>query len=180
MASANVTNTYVVPEQSKVAPYYDDFDEAKNFQRILFRPGYPVQARELTQLQTILQNQVERFGQHIFTNGSPVIGGDVLLPPIMYSTINLSPEYAGTSVTASAFKDKTVTLSSNTSAVVFKVIHSTEATETDPPILYGTYNTGIVFAVPPGHNKQVKEPIWTIDFKSVAANKKQLCKGATE
>lgn len=41
-------------------------------------------------------------------------------------------------------------------------------------------NTGIVFAIPPGHNKQVKEPIWPIDFKSVAQNKKQLCKGATE
>ena len=42
-----------------VAPYYDDFSEDKNFHRILFRPAYAVQARELTQLQTILQNQLE-------------------------------------------------------------------------------------------------------------------------
>ena len=40
-------------------------------------------------------------------------------------------------------------------------------------------NTGITFAVPPGHNKQIKEPIWPVDFKSVAQNKKQLCKGAS-
>ena len=40
-------------------PYYDDFDEDKNFMRVLFRPGYSVQARELTQLQTILANQIE-------------------------------------------------------------------------------------------------------------------------
>ena len=37
------------------SPYYDDFDETKNYNRILFRPGFAVQARELTQLQTILQ-----------------------------------------------------------------------------------------------------------------------------
>ena len=49
-----------------VAPYYDDFKEDKNFHRVLFRPGFAVQARELTQLQSILQNQVERFGSHVF------------------------------------------------------------------------------------------------------------------
>ena len=43
-----------------VDPYYDDYDEDKGFYRILFRPGYAVQAREVTQLQTILQKQVER------------------------------------------------------------------------------------------------------------------------
>ena len=49
-----------------VTPYFDDFDEDKKFHRVLFRPSVPVQARELTQLQTILQNQVERFGDHVF------------------------------------------------------------------------------------------------------------------
>ena len=60
-----------------INPYYDDFDEAKKFLRILFRPGYAVQARELTQLQTILQNQVSRFGDNIFKNGSLVTGGEL-------------------------------------------------------------------------------------------------------
>ncbi len=57
-----------------VEPFYDDFDESKKFHRILFRPRYPVQARELTQLQTILQNQIDRFGSHIFTQGSIIKG----------------------------------------------------------------------------------------------------------
>ena len=43
-----------------VDPYYDDYDETKGFYRILFRPGYAFQAREVTQLQTILQKLVER------------------------------------------------------------------------------------------------------------------------
>ena len=57
-------------------PYYDDFNEEKNFHRILFRPGYAVQARELTQMQTILQNQIKRFGSHILKDGSVVLGCD--------------------------------------------------------------------------------------------------------
>src|SRR5687768_197014 len=57
-------------------PYNDDFQETNNFYRILFKPGYPVQARELTQLQTILQNQIARHGNHIFKEGSMVIPGN--------------------------------------------------------------------------------------------------------
>jgi hypothetical protein len=55
-------------------PYYDDFDEAKNFHRVLFKPAVAVQARELTQLQTILQNQIERFGDNILKEGTIVKG----------------------------------------------------------------------------------------------------------
>ena len=58
-------------------PYFDDYNDEKEFYRILFRPSYAVQARELTQLQTILQNQVSRFGDHVFKNGSQVIPGSV-------------------------------------------------------------------------------------------------------
>ena len=43
-----------------VAPYFDDFNEEDNFVKTLFRPGFAIQARELTQLQSTLQNQIER------------------------------------------------------------------------------------------------------------------------
>ena len=59
-----------------IEPYYDDFDETKNYQQILFRPGYAVQARELTQIQSILQKQIANFGSHIFRDGVIVSGGD--------------------------------------------------------------------------------------------------------
>ena len=52
-----------------VSPYYDDFAEDKSFHRILFKPSAAIQARELTQLQSILQNQIERFGSHMFKEG---------------------------------------------------------------------------------------------------------------
>lgn len=57
-----------------VAPYYDDFDVTKKYYRILFKPGYALQARELTQLQTTLQNQIEQFGDNVFKEGSIVKG----------------------------------------------------------------------------------------------------------
>jgi len=61
----------------KLAPYFDDFDKSKNYHKILFKPGLPVQARELTQVQSALQNQIEEFGNHIFKDGSVVIPGQV-------------------------------------------------------------------------------------------------------
>ena len=42
-----------------INPFFDDFDKNDNFYRVLFKPGFRIQARELTQLQSILQNQVE-------------------------------------------------------------------------------------------------------------------------
>jgi len=55
-------------------PYFDDYNEDKGFHRILFKPGVAVQARELTQLQTILQTQIERFGDNILKEGTIVKG----------------------------------------------------------------------------------------------------------
>ena len=60
-----------------ISPYFDDFDKDKNFYRVLFRPGYPIQARELTTMQSILQNQMESIGQHFFREGAMVIPGQV-------------------------------------------------------------------------------------------------------
>ena len=57
------------------APYYDDYDEAKKYLRVLFRPGVSLQVRELNQLQTYLQTQIERLGLHLFKDGSMVIPG---------------------------------------------------------------------------------------------------------
>ena len=57
-----------------VSPYYDDYNESKDYHKVLFKPAVALQARELTQLQTILQNQVEKFGQYVFKEGSIVKG----------------------------------------------------------------------------------------------------------
>ena len=107
-----------------VSPYYDDYSDDKLFHRILFRPAFAVQARELTQLQTILQNQVSRFGQHMFKEGSQIIPGEIhynnkieYVKLSSFSTTNLSD-----------LKD--IELTGATSGVVAQVIETQAATTT--------------------------------------------------
>ena len=63
-----------MPVATNVSTYFDDYSEDKNFHRVLFKPGVAVQSRELTQVQTILQNQVKRVGDYLFTDGAKVTG----------------------------------------------------------------------------------------------------------
>ena len=58
-----------------VDPYFDDFDSTKHFYKILFKPGYAVQTRELNQLQSIIGAQIDSFGSHVFKDGSVVLNG---------------------------------------------------------------------------------------------------------
>ena len=89
-----------------VNPYYDDYDEDKKFLRVLFKPGYAVQARELTQAQTILQKQVERFGSAGYKNGSVVTGAETFAQDATY--IKLNSSYLGTDIIANNFTGMTI------------------------------------------------------------------------
>lgn len=73
-----------------VSPYFDDFDSNKNFYKVLFNPGRPIQSRELNTLQSILQNQIESFGSHIFKEGSIVIPGGISYDSKFYA-VKLNP-----------------------------------------------------------------------------------------
>jgi len=81
-----------------INPYFDDFDKEDNFYKVLFKPGYPVQSRELTNLQSILQNQIESFGSHIFKEGSMVIPGSISYDNRYYS-LKVNPTHLGIDVT---------------------------------------------------------------------------------
>ena len=61
---------------TNVPPYYNDFDPLKNYYQTLFKPGFPVQARELTQLQSQLQYQIEQLASRILATGDQVVGGE--------------------------------------------------------------------------------------------------------
>ena len=90
-----------MPQQTNlnVAPYFDDFDASNDFYRVLFKPGFPVQARELTTLQSILQNQIETFGQHFFKEGAKVIPGNTGYNQL-YNGIQINKNYQGIPVSA--------------------------------------------------------------------------------
>ncbi len=136
-----------------VSPYYDDFDEADNFHRVLFRPGFAIQARELTQLQSILQSQVERHGSHMFKEGSIVIPGQLSYSND-FPTLQLASTFASEEIDPSQFFDSTnpVTITGATSGVKAYVTGFQAATATTQPILYlnyyktGSDNSTTVFA----------------------------------
>jgi hypothetical protein len=67
-----------------VDPYFDDFDANKNYSRILFKPGVAVQARELTQLQTALQNQISSLGSFTLKEGAIISGCAETLTKVAY------------------------------------------------------------------------------------------------
>ena len=96
-----------MPQQTNlnVAPYFDDFDSTNDYHKVLFKPGYPVQARELTSLQSILQDQIEKFGLHFFKEGAKVIPGNTGYNQIYYC-VQLENAFQG--VPVSAYTDQLI------------------------------------------------------------------------
>jgi hypothetical protein len=128
-----------------VNPYYDDFDEDKKFLRMLFKPGYAVQARELTQLQTILQKQVQRFGDHIFEDGSVVTGGQLVFQNTTF--INVSTSYAGSTVNVGNFEGLVIVDNVQNPTKKAQVIKVFTSNTTEPPTLLvnqllGSFSSG--------------------------------------
>jgi hypothetical protein len=107
-----------------VSPYFDDFDANNDYYRVLFKPGYPVQARELTTLQSILQNQIEKFGQHFFKDGAKIIPGNTTYTDI-YHAVELESTYLG--IPVSSYADQLIGtkisgLTSGVTAIVTNVL----------------------------------------------------------
>ena len=137
-----------------VTPYYDDFDKTKNFYRVLFRPGFPIQARELTTAQSIQQNQIENVGSHLFKDGAMVIPGQVGYD-LNVDCIMLQESFLGADVESYRSQLTGKIITGLTSGVKAKVLYSiSETTSTKGYItLYvkymesgGTTNTQATFS----------------------------------
>lgn len=121
-----------------VEPFYDDFlgsngAKEQNYVRILFRPGYAVQARELTQIQTIIQNQIKQFGDHIFKNGSPVFGGHITYD-LNVPFVKLQTAYNGADVEVEDYENAVIRNVAGTAKVRARVI-ATDDTQTNPTLM---------------------------------------------
>jgi hypothetical protein len=121
------------------SPYFDDFNADNNYHRILFRPGFAVQARELTQLQSALQHQIEAHGSHIFREGALVVPGQGTVQS--YHSLKLASTFNGEQVDPSQYYnvDSPTTITGATTGVTAKVIGFKAATTTDQPLLYVSY-----------------------------------------
>jgi hypothetical protein len=119
-------------------PYYDDFSESKEFYRILFKPGRAVQARELTQLQTTLQNQIARFGQNVFKEGAIVIPGQQIFDKF-YNFVKLTDSF--NSVVSDDIIADLVggTVVGQTTGVTARVVNHAVSESGDPSTIYVKY-----------------------------------------
>ena len=124
-----------------VFPYYDDYDPDKNFYRILFRPGVAVQARELNQLQNILQNQIEKFGDNIFKRGTIIEGCNIIRHPILPYVKIKDTETDGTQIAVTAYEGMSVRNSSNVAGHIVKTVAGFESRSPDLNTLYIKYNS---------------------------------------
>ena len=104
------------------SPYFDDFDAGKDYYKVLFKPGFPVQARELTTLQSILQNQISSFGEHFFKEGSMVIPGSITYNP-KYDAVILSPQQGGIDISLYLEQLIGTTIRGETTGVKAKVVN---------------------------------------------------------
>ena len=123
-----------------VAPYFDDFNASNDYYSVLFKPGYPVQARELNNLQSILQNQVEQFGQHFFKEGAKVVPGNTYYNK-QYNGIQLESSFLGIPISnylGQLVGSKITGLTSGVTATATKCVLGKDS-ENGNPTLYVSY-----------------------------------------
>lgn len=116
--------------------YKDDYSDSNGYYRVLFNSGRALQARELTQMQTILHKEIERFGRNIFKEGATVNPGGV--------TVN--NRYAYVKITSSGIPSdpstligRTATARAPAATISFKILEYVAATDSDPATLYVRY-----------------------------------------
>jgi len=149
-----------------INPYYDDFNETKKFLQVLFKPGYSVQARELTQLQSILSNQIGRMADHIFEDGDVIQGGGITEKTVKFirldnagdsNTVDIDDlvgyDLQYTHTVLNTFQDESENdpMEGTETVVIGKVLFALESTEDDPykilfvDILQGTNDESDIF-----------------------------------
>lgn len=70
-----------MPKIYAESPFFDDYETAKNkgYNQVIFKPGRVAQAREVTQMQSMLYDHIGRVGSSLFKEGAVVSGCDVII-----------------------------------------------------------------------------------------------------
>ena len=111
--------------------YKDDYADSDGFHRILFNPRRALQARELTQLQTIIQKEVERFGRNLFKDGAAVNSGGLVIND-NYEFVKITDANFPANIDGETFTGQT-------SNVQIRVLETVASSGSDPNTLYVRY-----------------------------------------
>jgi len=123
------------------APYYDDYDPSKDYYGVLFQPGVAIQARELNQLRSILQNQIEKFGDNVFKRGTILEGCDLIFHKSLPFVKIKDSETDGTPINISEYNNLHVKNAANVSAYIVKTEAGFETRSPDLNTLFVKYNS---------------------------------------
>ena len=135
-------NTFT--EQTFRSTYKDDHRDSDGYHRVLFNAGRALQARELTQMQTIIQQEIKRFADNIFQkDGVPVKAGGISVND-KYGYIKIAND------PNNAFSDvdslKGVRLTGG--GITVRVYEAVAAEGSDPNTLYVQYEDDTVVIAP--------------------------------
>lgn len=114
------------------SPYFDDFDGTKNYNRVLFKPGVAVQARELTQLQSALSDQLGQLGSYNLKAGAIISGCEEKITRLSYIKVNDS-DFGGTTIVTTLSNYVGATLVGGTTGLKAKVVHTKTGTQSKSP-----------------------------------------------
>ena len=159
-----------------VSPYFDDYSNIKDYYKILFKPGVAVQVRELNQLQTLLQAQIEKFGDSVYKRGTIIDGCNfTFLDKIKYARIK-DIELDGTPVNVSTYKNLFAKDSDGLTASILETESGFESQAPDLNTLYLRYvNGGTTY----NRNKFDKNTIITIYDKTFPITKALVNEGSS-
>ena len=132
------------------SPYFDDYTPNSNHYAVLYRPGVPVQTREMNEVQSILQDQIDKFGRSIYKEGSVVEGCSFSFDS-KYSYVKINDNYAnGTAFTITDFIGRVVSNANGLKATIVDSVQGYQSSTTgDLNTLYikylnsGTYANGV-------------------------------------
>lgn len=133
-----MANTY--NENTFLSTYRDDFKDSDHYHRILFNAGKALQARELTQLQTITQSEMARFGRNVFKEGGIVNGCQARITMAEYIRIDLttgSYDDIENITTINAIIGKE--FQGSTSGIKFRIVDVITSQNDDNPTIYVSY-----------------------------------------
>lgn len=120
-------------------PYFDDYNQKKGFHKVLFIPKKAVQVRELNQIQSIFQNQIQQLSDNIFTNGAMVIPGNSSLDtefPFVKVVVN---DYENVK---DQLNNQNITVVGATTGIKANLLLVSPAEGSDPVTLYVQYANG--------------------------------------
>lgn len=131
-------------------PYNDDYSSEKNYYKVLFRPGYSVQSRELTGLQSILQNQIENIGRSQFKQGQQVVPGEVAfnnklnyvkLASVSEVAVNINGNIVFQKYDIAQLAAQKATIRGQTSGVTANVISFAYSSPTESDVIFVKYTS---------------------------------------